>query len=129
MACGSVGHRGEVWLEKGLLCSKQRCPSSLVVLSHQAKERAAMDVVVIGVDPHKRSVTVTVEARDVREVLRATGSFPTTTAGYRAMLTIARQWPKRLGSDAPMDVKRRWVAGWLVRVVVGGRGVRGLRSV
>ena len=53
-----------------------------------------MDVVVIGVDPHKRSVTI--EARDAREVLRATGSFPTTTAGYRAMLTLARQWRKRL---------------------------------
>jgi transposase len=37
-----------------------------------------MDLVVIGVDPHKRSVTI--EARDTREVLRATGSFPTTTA-------------------------------------------------
>jgi hypothetical protein len=37
-----------------------------------------MDVVVIGMDPHKRSVTI--EARDTREVLRATGRFPTTTA-------------------------------------------------
>ena len=53
-----------------------------------------MDLVVIGVDPHKRSVTI--EARDAREVLRATGSFPTSTAGYRAMLTLARQWRKRL---------------------------------
>ena len=53
-----------------------------------------MDVVVIGVDPHKRSVTV--EARDVREVLRARGSFPTTTDGYRAMLKLARQWPRRV---------------------------------
>ena len=52
------------------------------------------DVVVIGVDPHKRSVTI--EARDAREVLRATGSFPTTTAGYRAMLRYCRQWPTRL---------------------------------
>ena len=41
-----------------------------------------MDVVIIGVDPHKRSVTI--EARDTREVLRATGTFPTTTFGYRA---------------------------------------------
>jgi transposase len=53
-----------------------------------------MDVVIIGVDPHKRSATI--EARDVREVLRATGSFPTTTRGYRAMLTVARQWPRRV---------------------------------
>jgi len=55
---------------------------------------AATDVVLIGVDPHKRSVTI--EARDTREVLRAIGSFPTTTAGYRAMLQVARQWPKRV---------------------------------
>ena len=52
------------------------------------------DVLVIGVDPHKRSVTI--EARDAREVLRATGSFPTTTAGYRAMLRYCRQWPRRV---------------------------------
>jgi hypothetical protein len=93
MACVPAGHRGEAWLEKGLLCSKQRCPSSLIVLSVR-EGAAAMDLVVIGVDPHKRSVTI--EARDAREVLRATGSFPTTTAGYRAMLTLARQWRKRL---------------------------------
>ena len=53
-----------------------------------------MDLVVIGVDPHRRSVTI--EARDAREVLRATGSFPTTTAGYRALLRYCRQWPTRL---------------------------------
>jgi transposase len=53
-----------------------------------------MDVVIIGVDPHKRSVTI--EARDAREVLRATGLFPTTTNGYRAMLKVAKQWPRRV---------------------------------
>jgi transposase len=52
-----------------------------------------MDDVIIGVDPHKRSVTI--EARDTREVLRATGTFPTTTFGYRALLRTARQWPRR----------------------------------
>jgi transposase len=53
-----------------------------------------MDVVVIGVDPHKRSATI--EARDSREVLRATGTFPTTSPGYRAMVKLARQWPRRV---------------------------------
>ena len=53
-----------------------------------------MDLVMIGVDPHKRSVTI--EARDRREVLRATGSFPTSTAGYRQMRRYAAQWPVRL---------------------------------
>ena len=48
---------------------------------------AARDVVVIGVDPHKRSVTI--EARDAQEVLRATGSFPTTTASATAGSTAA----------------------------------------
>jgi transposase len=53
-----------------------------------------MDRVVIGMDPHKRSVTI--EARDSREVLRATGRFPTSTPGFRAMLRLAKQWPDRV---------------------------------
>ena len=53
-----------------------------------------MERVVIGVDPHKLSVTV--EARDSREVLRATGRFGTSTAGYRELLRLARQWPERV---------------------------------
>jgi hypothetical protein len=46
-----------------------------------------MDRVIIGMDPHMRSATI--EARNAREVLRATGTFPTGTAGYRAMLRLA----------------------------------------
>ena len=53
-----------------------------------------MERVIIGMDPHKRSVTI--EARDRREVLRAAGTFPTTTAGYRAMRRFAAQWPFRV---------------------------------
>jgi transposase len=53
-----------------------------------------MDQVIIGVDPHKLSVTI--EARDRREVLRATGRFGTDTAGYRQLLQAARQWPQRV---------------------------------
>jgi len=53
-----------------------------------------MDRVVIGMDPHKRSVTI--EARDTREVLRGTGRFPTSTPGLRAMLRLAKQWPQRV---------------------------------
>ena len=44
----------------------------------------AGDVVVIGVDPHKASVTL--EARDTWKILRATGTFPTTAAGHAAMV-------------------------------------------
>jgi transposase len=76
------------------------------------------DVVVIGVDPHKRSVTL--EARDTREVLRATGAFPTTTVGYRAMLQFARQWPRRVWAvEGARGVGRALVA----RLVVGGERV------
>src|SRR6266571_1102535 len=53
-----------------------------------------MDQVIIGVDPHKLSVTI--EARDRREILRATGRFGTGTAGYRQLLRAARQWPQRV---------------------------------
>jgi transposase len=50
--------------------------------------------VIIGVDPHKLSVTF--EARDSREILRATGRFGTDVRGYRLLLAHARQWPERI---------------------------------
>jgi hypothetical protein len=53
-----------------------------------------MNRVIIGVDPHKLSVTI--EARDNREILRATGRFGTDTRSYRQLLEIARQWPERI---------------------------------
>jgi transposase len=53
-----------------------------------------MDRVVIGVDPHKLSVTI--EARDNREILRATGRFGTDARSHRQLLEVARQWPERI---------------------------------
>jgi transposase len=53
-----------------------------------------MDRVIIGVDPHKLSVTI--EARDNREILRATGRFATDGRSYRQLLQLARQWPERI---------------------------------
>jgi transposase len=53
-----------------------------------------MDRVVIGVDPHKESVTI--EARDTREILRARGRFGTSAAGYRGLLRFTKQWPERV---------------------------------
>jgi transposase len=53
-----------------------------------------VDRVIIGVDPHKLSVTI--EARDSREILRATGRFGTDAAGCRQMLRFAGQWPERI---------------------------------
>ena len=53
-----------------------------------------VDRVIIGVDPHKLSVTI--EARDNREILRATGEFRTDAGSYRRLLEVARQWPERI---------------------------------
>ena len=53
-----------------------------------------MDRVIIGVDPHKLSVTI--EARDTREILRVTGRFGTDTRSYHQLLKVARQWPQRI---------------------------------
>jgi len=39
---------------------------------------------------------VTFEARDSREILRATGRFGTDVRGYRLLLAHARQWPERV---------------------------------
>jgi transposase len=52
-----------------------------------------VEAVIIGVDPHKASVTI--EVRDQWEVLRATGRFGTDKAGYRQLLGYVRQWPAR----------------------------------
>src|SRR6266481_1599522 len=53
-----------------------------------------MDRVFIGVDPHELSVTF--EARDSREILRATGRFGTDARGYRLLVQHAWQWPDRI---------------------------------
>jgi transposase len=44
-------------------------------------------------DPHKRSATI--EVRDEREVLLATGRFGVDKTGYRQLLGYVRQWPAR----------------------------------
>jgi transposase len=51
------------------------------------------DRVVIGMDPHKRSVTVEVMARD--ETVLDRGRFATDRDGAAAMLRFAARWPKR----------------------------------
>ena len=50
--------------------------------------------VVIGMDPHKRSVTIEVMAADERVL--GGGRFGTDLAGYRAMLDYVRRWPNRV---------------------------------
>jgi hypothetical protein len=49
--------------------------------------------VMIGTDPHKRSATI--EVRDEREILLATGRFGMDKTGYRQLLGYVRQWPTR----------------------------------
>jgi transposase len=39
---------------------------------------------------------VTIEARDNREILRATGRFGIDSRSYRQLLEVARQWPERI---------------------------------
>jgi transposase len=50
--------------------------------------------VVVGMDPHKRSVTIEVMAADERVL--GGGRFGTDLAGYRAMLDYVRRWPDRV---------------------------------
>jgi transposase len=50
--------------------------------------------VVIGMDPHKRSVTIEVMRHD--ESVAAGGRYDTDPAGYEAMLEAARAWPERV---------------------------------
>ena len=53
-----------------------------------------MSRVIVGVDPHRRSVTI--EAVDERARVLATGRFGTDTSGYRLMLRYVRgQWSHR----------------------------------
>jgi transposase len=55
---------------------------------------SATDRVVIGMDPHKRSVTIEVMAAD--EAVLGGGRFATDPEGYKAMVRSARQWPARV---------------------------------
>jgi transposase len=53
-----------------------------------------VDRVVIGMDPHKRSVTIEVMAAD--ETIVGGGRFGTDAAGYRSLLRYVKQWPERV---------------------------------
>jgi len=51
------------------------------------------DRVVIGMDPHKRSVTIEVMSDD--ETILGGGRFGTDAGGYRSLVRYAKQWPQR----------------------------------
>jgi transposase len=50
--------------------------------------------VVIGMDPHKRSVTI--EVMDAEEAVLGGGRFGTDVAGFRSMLDSLKSWPDRV---------------------------------
>ena len=68
-------------------------PSLLDIPSGSSRE-ALMTRVVIGIDPHKRSVTIEMMALD--EVVLDGGRHATDGPGYAAMLRHAQKWPKRV---------------------------------
>jgi transposase len=53
-----------------------------------------MDLVIIGVDPHKLSATI--EVVDLHETLLGSGRFTTDRVGYAAMRKYAKTWPERV---------------------------------
>src|SRR3954449_3799437 len=62
-------------------------------MSLEAQEAATVNGVTVGVDPHKKSVTI--EVIDDQEKKLATGSFGTGRRDYQAMLGyVRRQWPR-----------------------------------
>jgi len=68
--------------------------------------------VVIGMDPHKRSVTI--EVMTGTEQVLAKHRFETTAAGFRALLSYAKQWPDRLWAVEGCNGIGRHVANRLV---------------
>ena len=55
---------------------------------------SAVDRVVIGMDPHKRSATI--EVMTAEEAVVGGGRFGTDREGYAAMLRYGKQWPDRV---------------------------------
>jgi transposase len=72
-----------------------------------------MTDVIIGVDPHKLSATI--EVVDDRERLLGSGRFSTDKAGYGAMRTYVRTWPRRVWAIEGANGAGRPLAQRLVR--------------
>jgi len=69
--------------------------------------------VVIGMDPHKRSVTI--EVMTGTEQVLAKQRFDTTSGGFKQLLTYTKQWPDRLWAVEGCNGIGRHVASRLVR--------------
>jgi transposase len=72
-----------------------------------------MDRMIIGVDPHKASVTI--EVVDQYGMLAATGRFPTARGGYQALIKYVKQWPSRVWAVEGTNGAGRPLAQRLVR--------------
>ena len=70
-------------------------------------------VVVIGMDPHKRSATI--EVMNTQERVLDGGRFATDAVGYRAMLTFAKRWPERVWAVEGVNGIGHHIAARLVR--------------
>src|SRR6187397_1749782 len=99
MACaapGVVPGRGEA--QEGFALLEVALPSRLDNqwwIEHRRTEMSSVeDRVVIGMDPHKRSVTIEVMAGD--ETILGSGRFGTDREGFRAMLARVKAWPNRV---------------------------------
>src|SRR6478752_10531659 len=68
--------------------------------------------VVIGMDPHKRSVTIEVMTAD--ESVLGGGRFATDVEGFAAMLAEARSWPERTWAVEGCNGIGRHVANRLI---------------
>jgi hypothetical protein len=75
MACGLVGHRWRGVAQEGSALLVEALPSPLTTQWVRTTGGSVVSRVIIGTDPHKRSATI--EVRDEREILLATGRFGT----------------------------------------------------
>jgi hypothetical protein len=88
--CGPTEHRGEVVAHEGIAQLKVALPV-LADRSVSRKEGTRMGRVIVGVDPHKKSVTI--EVVDDQGRVLATVRFGTDNRGYHAMVGyVRRQW-------------------------------------
>ena len=81
-------------------------------------DEASTASVVIGMDPHKRSVTIEVMSADEAVVDR--GRYGTDEAGFGALLEQARRWPTRVWAVEGCNGIGRHVA---TRLVAAGEQV------
>lgn len=76
------------------------------------KQQQHLPAVVIGMDPHKRSVTIEVMAAD--EAIVGHARFDTDRVGYQELLAYARRWPEKVWAIEGREGIGRHVAQRLI---------------